>query len=900
MDDGVKIAELEARLDSLVRTQIGFQTEITAIRKELTRLRGQTPPPIAASPTPVSAIPPAPPPPAQQQPRPPVPTGEIRPPSFGVRAGASDAAKPNFLSAYVSRTQEKAKGDLEKFIGENLISKIGIVVLVLGFGIGAKYAIDNDLISPLTRIVFGYAAGLILIGFATRLKAKYHNFSAVLMSGGLATLYFITYFAYTAYTLISQPAAFALMGMFTVFTVAAALFYSRQVIAHVGLVGAYAVPFLLSQDTGNYSGLFGYMSIVNVGILAVSVKKAWRAIFYTASAFTWLVFAGWFVTKYNAEHFGLALTFLGIFFSILYATKIVHGLMHKEISDEENLVSILATAIIFFGFTFAAGNLRLDVTQYATYFSFLGAFALAILLISYRFYGRTLVFVAYPMTWVIFGSWFARYYSRDEHFMLAWAAALMFFLVYYVATLIYRLVTDKIGQAESTAFLMTNSFVFYGFGYAILDSRPELQQFEGLYTGTHALFHSVISQFVSRWRPAAADVVQALAVLIVTFTTIAIPVQFDGRPITLVWSIEAVALLYFARMRGARLFEYLSYPVMALAAVSLVANWADIVRSADRTLFLNGDVVTGLVFAAAAALFYQITKRHVERSVLPAEISDLVRIALAAMAVFAVYNTFRIEIAYYFDTAFLEKDLSAVQWLDVERFNLLAQLDYTMLFLVVSGFVDLRRYRSLKVAVVNVAISAIVIGLVMTAGMWACNGLSTNYVTGETPELFGSAAMNVAARYITYAFTAALMAVLFEYSRDKVLDPFSTRASRSLAFDALIYPTLLVLMSCELINDATHLGLRDADKYGLSILWGLFALAVVVIGIWKNKKHLRISAIALLAGTLLKLFFYDISELGTIPKTLLFVSLGLLLLLVSFLYNKYKAAIFPVEDKLDH
>ena len=34
--------------------------------------------------------------------------------------------------------------DLEKFIGENLINKIGIAILVLAIGFFVKYAIDND------------------------------------------------------------------------------------------------------------------------------------------------------------------------------------------------------------------------------------------------------------------------------------------------------------------------------------------------------------------------------------------------------------------------------------------------------------------------------------------------------------------------------------------------------------------------------------------------------------------------------------------------------------------------------------------------------------------------------------------------------------------------------------
>ena len=62
--------------------------------------------------------------------------------------------------------------NIEKFIGENLINKIGIVILVIGVGIGAKYAIDHDLISPLTRIILGYILGLGLMGFAIRLKKQ--------------------------------------------------------------------------------------------------------------------------------------------------------------------------------------------------------------------------------------------------------------------------------------------------------------------------------------------------------------------------------------------------------------------------------------------------------------------------------------------------------------------------------------------------------------------------------------------------------------------------------------------------------------------------------------------------------------------------------------------------------
>jgi uncharacterized membrane protein len=47
--------------------------------------------------------------------------------------------------------------------------------------------------------------------------------------------------------------------------------------------------------------------------------------------------------------------------------------------------------------------------------------------------------------------------------------------------------------------------------------------------------------------------------------------------------------------------------------------------------------------------------------------------------------------------------------------------------------------------------------------------------------------------------------------------------------------------------------------------------------------------------TLIKLFFYDIAQLDTIFKTVIFISLGLLLLVISFLYNKYKKRLFGEE-----
>ena len=118
-----------------------------------------------------------------------------------------------------------------------------------------------------------YIAGGILLLLALKLKAKYKAFSAVLLSGAMASLYFTTFAAYSLYDMFPQLVAFGIMVLFTAFTVYAATVYALEVIGVVGLVGAYAVPMLLSDGSGKILIMFSYMLIINIGILVLSFKK---------------------------------------------------------------------------------------------------------------------------------------------------------------------------------------------------------------------------------------------------------------------------------------------------------------------------------------------------------------------------------------------------------------------------------------------------------------------------------------------------------------------------------------------------------------------------------------------------------------------------------------------------
>ena len=146
---------------------------------------------------------------------------------------------------------------------------------------------------------------------------------------------------------------------------------------------------------------------------------------------------------------------------------------------------------------------------------------------------------------------------------------------------------------------------------------------------------------------------------------------------------------------------------------------------------------------------------------------------------------------------------------------------------------------------------------------------------------------NIFIRYISLAFVVALLVTTYQYIRKEFL-----KNNFSVAFDFLLHGSVLWIVSSELLHWMDIFDSTQSYKLGLSILWGIYALFMIVLGIWKKKRYLRITAIVLFGITLLKLFLYDVSHLGTIAKTVLFLSLGILLLIISFLYNKYKHLIF--------
>jgi uncharacterized membrane protein len=77
----------------------------------------------------------------------------------------------------------------------------------------------------------------------------------------------------------------------------------------------------------------------------------------------------------------------------------------------------------------------------------------------------------------------------------------------------------------------------------------------------------------------------------------------------------------------------------------------------------------------------------------------------------------------------------------------------------------------------------------------------------------------------------------------------------------------------------------------LSLFWALYAVALAVAGFITRIPALRFSAFGLFGLTVLKVFLLDLSSLELIYRIISLVAVGLILLAVSYLYQRYRGRI---------
>ena len=136
---------------------------------------------------------------------------------------------------------------------------------------------------------------------------------------------------------------------------------------------------------------------------------------------------------------------------------------------------------------------------------------------------------------------------------------------------------------------------------------------------------------------------------------------------------------------------------------------------------------------------------------------------------------------------------------------------------------------------------------------------------------------------------AGALIVALSYALAWLHDRDASAPARDLAIGAALIAAqvvTLVLLTSEIYAYWAVREGRFAREVMISATWGIYAAVLIIIGLNKEYAPIRYFAIAVLALTIVKVFFADMAGLDRIYRVSSVIGLGIVLLVTSYLYNR--------------
>lgn len=197
----------------------------------------------------------------------------------------------------------------EQFVGVKLFAWLGGLALFFAAALGLKYSFDHDLIPPAMRAAAGFVlgGGLVVAGVVMR-RREYAVTAQTLTATGVVILYAVTFacrslFHFEAF---GPVLTFGVMALITTVAFVLAARMDAQVVAVLGMLGGFLTPRLVATGEDNPLGLFGYLAILDLGLLAVVHRKRWDYLALLAALGTVAWELAWFVKFYTPAKFAVA------------------------------------------------------------------------------------------------------------------------------------------------------------------------------------------------------------------------------------------------------------------------------------------------------------------------------------------------------------------------------------------------------------------------------------------------------------------------------------------------------------------------------------------------------------------------------------------------------------------
>ncbi len=342
-----EVRGLRAEIEAL-RRRVDAAGRLAAAERALAE-QGAGLPPIPAVPPRPAAAPPSVAGPAVAPPVPPSPRLPVTPapPAHAVAAGAIPVAPtlppprpprpPAPPAGGAPRPPRPPAADFATNLGPRILVATGALAFVVFLGLFVKYAWDNNWVGPTGRVLSGAVLGLGLLAFGTRIMGKeYRPLGQGLAAAGLAGLYSSAFAAHGVYQLIPRGPAGVLMAAITVCSVLLAERLDARLLATLAWVGGYLTPVLLSTGEDKAIALYLFLLFLDAGALVLDHRKPWPETVPLAMVGTLLLYGGWYAQFFRPERFEVAA--LGI---VLFTALFAFGMARKERSGGLGVVYVL-------------------------------------------------------------------------------------------------------------------------------------------------------------------------------------------------------------------------------------------------------------------------------------------------------------------------------------------------------------------------------------------------------------------------------------------------------------------------------------------------------------------------------------------------------------------------------
>ena len=514
--------------------------------------------------------------------------------------------------------------------------------------------------------------------------------------------------------------------------------------------------------------------------------------------------------------------------------------------------------------------------NYIALFTYLGILNTALTVLAWFKKWPAINSIALIFTTLIFGSWvISRTIFRDDlPYNNTWLFATFFYLQFICMNLINNLRLKNQFKAFDFIIVLSTNFLYYLIGIYIISTQQA--QLKGLFTLSLAVFNFILLAVFYKNQRVDRNFISLLTGLVLTFVSLIPLVQFSGNSITLFWAAETVILLWIYQRTRMIHLKLASVAVFILMFASLFYTWFTVYLVNDKILavIINKGFTTSVAVSVALFIYAGLLKKEKDPVFLNSETpTGTIAGYIGGLAYAMAYFSGALEISYQFITRYPGTQIYTV---------------YIQAFSFAAAFVILLlNKRSSSFPILKMALT----GISLAIYLYYLN-ISFEVSAGLINSPDG---MHFAAHWIAGLI---LLGLLVDSARYYFGPKNIQYAAYRPALTCLASISIVFLLSVEMYHILlwTHPGSENDlvwwenlyYKAGLSILWSICSFTMIWLGIRNNFQPLRILGLTLFTITLVKLFFYDIRNIPPGGKIAAFILLGILLLTVSFMYQRLK------------